>query len=713
MAPGAARLGAQPPLEAPNSVASVPSSTGGSCPASALPCATGSTGLVRGVPLATTGSAWARVDVNQPLGLPPLRGASLAYDPIDNYLVLFGGCSPQGCPAPAQTWKFAGGTWSNLSTPGTVPPARAFATMAYDSKDGYVLLFGGWAGGNRTLNDTWAFVGGVWTNLTSPAVAPPPLAGARMTNDHADGYVVLFGGGTNATRAEGQTWRFSAGLWKNLTGTGGGVTPPARTGAGFAWDDNDGYALLFGGQNATGAYLGDSWTFLHGRWSPANLTGGSPPARAAAMLSYFGQDSAAYLFGGIGPGGPLGDTWKYATGKWTNLTSGLPVAPAPRVDAAALDSAQAWSLSGARERNGFLLLVGGGPFPCPFCSGPLLNDTWVFEPVLHTQPSVLPSVVEVGQPAVFSAVTNGGSPPYIVTWQFGDGTGIVGSAPAHAFLRTGVFTVNETATDLAGVTTNGSLTISVLPGPSVTVSVAPTTTDVGRPVSFTASPSVGTPPYTVRWNFGDLQSASGTTASHTYASPGPVAGNATVTDAVGGIGVAAFTVRVNPSLTFVVVVPTAPFPEQTNASFHVSVNGGTPPYSVNWTFGDGAYSSAATTGHLYEHGGSYAVRLSVLDAVGAGYEANYTVFVTNATGPSAPAPTFLGLPLLDWAAIVAGAAVAGILGLLLVRRRRRRSPTESPIAAAAVGVTPWKGPEGEPRSDSRSARRTALRGGRR
>ncbi|HYK93873.1 MAG TPA: kelch repeat-containing protein, partial [Thermoplasmata archaeon] len=237
---------------------------------------------------------------------PGLVGASMAYDPVDNYIVLFGGCSATLCPAPAQTWKFAGGNWSQVPTGANQPPARSYASMAYDSKDGYVVLFGGWAGPNQPLNGTWAFVAGTWTNLTIPGYAPPAGGGASMTHDHIDSYLLLFGGGPNLSSPRAQTWRFVGGLWKNLTSTAG--TPPSpREGAGFAWDDADGYAFLFGGRNSTGVLLNDSWTYVRGKWAPANITSTvTPPGRAGAMLTFSGVDNAVFLFGGNGTRGPLG-----------------------------------------------------------------------------------------------------------------------------------------------------------------------------------------------------------------------------------------------------------------------------------------------------------------------------------------------------------------------------------------------------------------------
>ncbi len=666
-------------------------------------------------PLATV-DLWTNVSAGQRFSPPALRGASLAFDPLDNYVILFGGCTAQACPGTPQTWTFAGGSWTNITASSPQPPGRTGASLGYDSRDGYVVLFGGWGAGGRPLNDTWAFAAGSWTNITAPSTSPPAVGGAAFTYDHADGYLVLFGGGPSPASPLSQTWRFVAGGWRNLTGSAG-VPPPPRIGGGFAWDDTDGYGLLFGGRTASAAVLNDTWTFLHGHWSVATLTSPTaPPPRSGAVLSYYGTDNAVDLFGGNGTSGPLNDTWRYAAGRWTNLTGLVGTPPSARDLAAGLSSSVAWTSTGVRQRLGFLLLVGGGTAGCSVCPATALNDTWVFEPALQTVASALPTVVEVGQPAVFSALVTGGSPTYLLAWQFGDGTSVVATAPSHAFGRAATFTVLESVTDQAGVRANSTVNVSVVPGPSVSVTLTLTTTDVDRPVGFSATTSLGTPPYTVRWAFGDGASASGAGPfQHSYALPGLYTGNATATDAAGGVGVTIFTVRVNPAMAVVASVPSAPLPAGTNGSFTASVNAGTAPYVANWSFGDGASATGLRVLHAYPTGGTFTVHLTVTDGVGASVQMNFSLTAENATAvPLPPPPTFLGVTWPGW--VVVGAVVAlGAVGVVLFLRQRRRSRrAPGPIAAAAVGEGQWGSAiEGERRADSRSARRTAQRWGRR
>jgi PKD domain/Galactose oxidase, central domain len=657
--------------------------------------------------------AWTNVSGGQRFAPPPTVGASLAYDLVDNYLVLFGGCSATACPVPAATWKFAGGNWSEVPVSGPEPPARSYASMTYDSKDGYVVLFGGWSASGQPLNDTWSYSGGAWTNLTTAGPAPPAEGGASMTFDHSDSYVLLFGGGANGSAPGSPTWRYVAGTWKNLTAIAG--TPPtARADAGLAWDDADGYAVLFGGANGTGVPTNDTWTYARNRWTPANLTTSSPSPRSGAVLSFSGQDNAVLMFGGLGRQGVLNDTWRYGGGRWVNYTGSYTPSPGARADAAFLDSSLGWNALGLKQRNGYLLVVGGGTPVCRPCASVGVNESWVFEPVLQASATPQPSVVEVGQPTTLSAVVSGGSAPYLLSWQFGDGSGTVATSPAHAFRAVGMYTVTVNAVDRAGVSFRATTTVSVVGGPSVTVALPATTTDVGRPLWFNASASGGTAPYALRWDFGDSTSATGGAVTHAFTLTGTFACNVTATDAVGGVGVASFAIHVNPPLTVSASVPGVPLEVGQNGSFLATVSGGTSPVTVAWAFGDGNSSASGSATHAYATGGRFAVQLSVQDAAGARQWQNFTIQVLNATtGPGTGGPA--GVPAWVWGVAAGGAAgaVALAAGVLLWRRRRRpRSP--GPIAAAAVPGEMWRDDrEAEGGTDTRSARRAQRWGGRR
>jgi hypothetical protein len=66
----------------------------------------------------------------------------------------------------------------------------------------------------------------------------------------------------------------------------------------------------------------------------------------------------------------------------------------------------------------------------------------------------------------FNAVTKGGSQPYIVNYNFGDGTSYDGQALIHTFQQAGHYNVTVTATDSSANVTEASTTVVVSPPPA-------------------------------------------------------------------------------------------------------------------------------------------------------------------------------------------------------------------------------------------------------
>src|SRR5438067_3460146 len=149
-------------------------------------------------------------------------------------------------------WQWNGSDWTQLFPP-TVPFARASAAVATNTSTGQVVLFGGLADVNP--NNTWTYDGTTWT-LQSPALQPLLVYAASAAFDPGLQGVVLFGGGSGGVD-QNTTW-----LWDQVGGTWIQLStqhsPPAREGAGMAYDVALGRVILFGGQNNRGNF-NDTW----------------------------------------------------------------------------------------------------------------------------------------------------------------------------------------------------------------------------------------------------------------------------------------------------------------------------------------------------------------------------------------------------------------------------------------------------------------------
>lgn len=261
------------------------------------------------------GGVWSQL---APASHPSARSyAAMTYDARDGYVLLFGGTN-LGSTSFADTWAFAHGTWSNI-TPAHSPSARFGAGIAYDARDGYVVMFGGsrcWSCTTTLLNDSWTYAGGVWTNVTTskaPSIRQPAQA---MTYDAHDRYVVLFGGYIAGGWTLHDTWKYVAGVWTNISSA---THPTSRGAPAFAYDPKDGYVLLYGGYSPP-AFDSDTWSFLNGSWRLL-ATGGPPGALSNSVMTFDRHDGYALLFSGL----YSSETWAYRGGNWTQPSSGWTV----------------------------------------------------------------------------------------------------------------------------------------------------------------------------------------------------------------------------------------------------------------------------------------------------------------------------------------------------------------------------------------------------
>ena len=99
--------------------------------------------------------------------------------------------------------------------------------FTYDAVIGGIVLFGGStdSGQTTTVQDTWAFSSGTWTQLTSSVGSPPSDRGYMMMGfDGADNYTVSFGGASTGitTVPLGDTWILGPEVLARLT-----ISPPA------------------------------------------------------------------------------------------------------------------------------------------------------------------------------------------------------------------------------------------------------------------------------------------------------------------------------------------------------------------------------------------------------------------------------------------------------------------------------------------------------
>ena len=135
-----------------------------------------------------------------------------------------------------------------------------------------------------------------------------------------------------------------------------------------------------------------------------------------------------------------------------------------------------------------------------------------------------PAEVQTGEPTTFTARVNEAkaSQPLTYDWDFGDGRTGDGLAASHTYNQPGTYDVAFTARNDAGVARD-SLSIEVLPPPRpariLTVNATPNPAGEGERVRFESNVE-GASPRTLEWEFGDGETGSGASPTHTYEESG-------------------------------------------------------------------------------------------------------------------------------------------------------------------------------------------------
>jgi PKD repeat protein len=373
------------------------------------------------------------------------------------------------------------------------------------------------------------------------------------------------------------------------------------------------------------------------------------------------------LFGGFSyipdplPPAPLNDTWLFSAGAWTNITSGL----APRARGAA---------GMVYDSNDSCVLLFGGTEQLGSAGNQ--NDTWGWcaaPPLVGLVITVSPAVPLPNVAATFAASVRGGVMPFSYFWQFSDGGTSALATPQHTYAAVGDYSVRLWLNDSASHSAHVSRSVRVyvpLAFPSLLANPNPAL--LGQPVNFTSSESGGTPPYTYAWTFGDGGTGGNLpNITHVYTTNGPFKVELSVTDYLGAV-VHAF-LNITIELQALVQSTTSSGSAPLVVTFTGGAQGGAPPYTYAWNFGDGTpISTVQNPSHIFAQSGTYPVVLTITDA--KGNHASNTILV-QVTGGSSLGIAGIEL-LIGGLGFSAGAAVA----VVILAWRRRRSLSSSPEA---------------------------------
>ena len=242
--------------------------------------------------------------------IPTLLGRmneAMAYDPVRERVVLFGGRSPF---VRGDTWVWDGRRWTKMR-PRHAPSPRRDHVMAYDPNRGTVLLFGGVDQANKTLGDTWEWDGRDWRRIATRR-APAPRAAAAMATDWIRGRVVLFGGtltmGLFRLTPMNDTWEWDGKQWTEIRPA---TRPEIRVDVRMAFHPRTGRVTMFGGGVNAGFDTVWEWDGRTWRWFRAS---NGPTGKNAVALATDPTTGHVLVYEGRRRSG---DTWLWNGAAWT------------------------------------------------------------------------------------------------------------------------------------------------------------------------------------------------------------------------------------------------------------------------------------------------------------------------------------------------------------------------------------------------------------
>jgi hypothetical protein len=352
-------------------------------------------GEANGIGLADTwefdGTAWEEKEYVDPEGdgLPAARSfQAMAYDPVRERVVMFGGKNPANdSMVEAETWEWDGTSWA-LIVPADPegdgnPPPIQWTDMAWFDDGGYVLLHSGDSDTDYpTWQDMWKWDGNSWEMLfpstESPYSSPGYRFGHGLAADPVSGKVLMTGGRQDGSKVfveglfewDGIGWkllvpedpeadgnpsqRLITGWFYDPMLDGMVLFAGEKTSYNQFWKDNwlwngtsweklgevptwsaDGFAVVKGmvvtAYETTGEWIssggsGTSWQFDQQDWTAVEppVDSGHPPVLQRAAAVYDAARGEMVVYGGHSGGYSMGETWAWNGRRWRLLAAADP-----------------------------------------------------------------------------------------------------------------------------------------------------------------------------------------------------------------------------------------------------------------------------------------------------------------------------------------------------------------------------------------------------
>jgi YVTN family beta-propeller protein len=303
-------------------------------------------------------------------------------------------------------------------------------------------------------------------------------------------------------------------------------------------------------------------------------------------------------------------------------------------------------------------------------------------------PSVSSSLgtMDQGQTSNLTSAVTTGAGPYEYQWfsevPRASSYSSIGGATSSSYnfvtstsTATGSWNFMFQVTDTTGAAVNSTAaTVTVNVAPTVSITPASWTMDVGQSKLFTSSVSGGTSTYSYQWYLNGV--ANGTSSSWTFkpSSSGSYSLYVNVTDNVGvraKSNVASVTVNV--ALSATVSPASATLGVGQSKAFNASVSGGASPYSYQWYLNGSLVSGATSSSWSFKptSAGVYIIYVKTTDALNDVVQSSNVQVKVTAAGLG-----LIGIALIG--VVVAAVACVGAVGYKM-RKRPEKPPTPTEL----------------------------------
>jgi YVTN family beta-propeller protein len=300
-----------------------------------------------------------------------------------------------------------------------------------------------------------------------------------------------------------------------------------------------------------------------------------------------------------------------------------------------------------------------------------------------------PGTVDQGQTSsLTSTAVTTGAPPYTYQW-FSEAPGassyssISGAtSSSYSFVTststaTGTWSFILQVTDATSAAVNSTAArVTVDATPTVSITLASVTLDVGQSKNLTATVSGGASPYSYQWYMNGVANGTGSGWTFKPSSPGSYSVYVNVTDNV-GVRTKSNVASVTVNAALLVTVPSKSSTLGVGQSrlFNASVSGGASPYSYQWYLNGSLVSGATSSSWTFKPNstGVYSIYVRTTDALNDIVQStNMQVKVTTAG---------LGLIEIALIGVVVAAVVCVGVGVYKLRKRPEKPPVTPPPPA--------------------------------